>query len=75
LLFYSERILPNTNTIEKTIRVGAKLSYPKNVMLASLVRIVKVIVLCDVREKKKYIPKHGRTKWSVLRMLVLETQV
>jgi hypothetical protein len=73
LLFYSERILPNT--IEKTIRVGAKLSYPKDVMLAYLVRIVKLIVLCDVREKKKYIHKHGRPKWNVFRMLVLETQV
>jgi hypothetical protein len=44
-------------------------------MLAYLVRIVKLFVLCDVREKKKYIHKHVRLKWSVLRMLVLETQV
>ncbi len=61
--------------MRETIRVGAKLSYPKDVMLAYLVRTVKLIVLCDVSEKKKYIHKHERLKWSVLRMLVLETQV
>jgi hypothetical protein len=73
LLFYSERILPNT--IEKAIRIVAKLSYLKDVVPTYLMRIIKLIVLCDVREKEKYIHKHGRPKWSVLRMLVLETQV
>jgi hypothetical protein len=73
LLFYSERIL--SNTIEKTIRIGAKLPYPKHVMPTYLMRIVKLIILCNVREKKKYIHKHGRPKWSVLKMFMLETQV